>query len=151
SMRVRGAVTCAGVTTEFKGTGHRDHSWGPRDWAAAHRWRWLCGQVDNFAFNAMYLTVAGTHVTNGYVWADGQCAPVDSVELETTFDDTGLAGREIRLRLTANGKQHEIEGEVLANVPLPIDGKGFRTMYNVGRTRYRYGSRIGYGAAEFLE
>ena len=151
SMMVRGTIIFGGETFTFDGTGHRDHSWGPRDWAPAHRWRWLCGQMDGFAFNAMYMTIAGTHVTNGYVWTDGTCSPVEALELETTFDDTGLAGRGIRLRLTAGGKRHDVEGEVFANVPLPIHGKDFFAMYNVGRTRYRCGTRTGYGAAEFLE
>jgi hypothetical protein len=151
SMQVRGSITIGGERLPFDGTGHRDHSWGPRDWSAAHRWRWLCGQMDGFAFNAMYLTIAGTHVTNGYVWCDGRCTPLQALELESTFDRTGLAGRDIRLRLTAAGVRYDIEGEVLANVPLPIAGRGFSSMYNVGRARYRYATHTGYGAAEFLE
>lgn len=151
SMQVRGSITIGGERLPFEGTGHRDHSWGPRDWSAAHRWRWLCGQMDGFAFNAMYLTIAGTHVTNGYVWSGGRCTPLQALELENTFDDTGLAGRDIRLRLTAAGVRYDIEGEVLTNVPLPIVGRGFSSMYNVGRARYQYATHAGYGAAEFLE
>ncbi len=151
SMQVRGSITIAAEQLPFDGTGHRDHSWGPRDWSAAHRWRWLSGQMDGFAFNAMYLTIAGTHVTNGYVWCDGCCTPLQALELESTLDSTGLAGRDIRLRLTAAGVRYDIEGEVLANVPLPIAGRGFSSMYSVGRARYRCGTRTGYGVAEFLE
>ena len=151
SMRVRGTITLAGRTLAFDGTGHRDHSWGPRDWGLSERWRWLSGQLDGLAFNAMYLTIAGTHVTNGYVWSGGRSAPLDDLRLETTFDETGLAGRTVSLELAAGGVRHAIVGDVLMNVPLPIVGDRFRTMYNVGRTRYRSGDNVGYGVAEFLE
>jgi hypothetical protein len=151
SMRVSGSGAFNGEHWTFEGSGHRDHSWGPRDWAPSERWRWLTGQMEGFAFNAMYLTIAGTHVTNGYVWHNGRCSPVDQLRLDSTFDDTGRAGRDLLLELTAAGETHLITGEVLLNVPLPITGPRFSTMYNVGRTRYRCGDRVGYGVAEFLE
>ena len=151
SVRVRGTITIEGKRFDVDGTGHRDHSWGLRDFGLAQRWRWLSGQMDGLAFNAMYLTIAGTHVTNGYVWRDGRCAPLDDLHLETTFDETGLAGREVRLELTSAGDRLTITGDVLMNVPLPITGHGFSTMYNIGWTRYRCGDRVGYGVAEFLE
>ena len=151
SVVVRGSIAVNGERFAFDGTGHRDHSWGLRDWAPSQRWRWMTGQMDGLAFNAMYLTIAGTHVTNGYVWRAGRCAAVDDLRLDNTFDDSGLAGRELRLELTAGGERVLITGEVFLNVPLPIIGETYSTMYNIGRTRYRCGDRAGYGVAEFLE
>jgi hypothetical protein len=151
SMCVSGSCSFDGEQWALDGSGHRDHSWGPRDWAPSERWRWLTGQMEGLAFNAMYLTIAGTHVTNGYVWHNGRCSPVDQVRLDSTFDERGRAGRDMLLELTAAGETHLIIGEVLLNVPLPITGPGFSTMYNIGRTRYRCGDRVGYGVAEFLE
>jgi hypothetical protein len=151
SMSIRGSVTLDGRTESFIGGGHRDHSWGLRDWSPSHRFRWLTCQMDGLAFNAMYLTIAGTHVTNGYVWRDGVCTPVDELRLENSFDDTGLAGRDLYLELSSGGRQLRVTGHVFLNVPLPIVGPGFSTMYNIGRTRYQCGDKIGYGVAEFLE
>jgi hypothetical protein len=151
SVVVRGSIAVNGEPFPFDGTGHRDHSWGRRDWAPSERWRWMTGQMDGLAFNAMYLTIAGTHVTNGYVWRGGLPAAVDELRLDNTFDGSGLAGRELRLELTAGGERVLITGEVFLNVPLPIVGKTYSTMYNIGRTRYRCGDRAGYGVAEFLE
>ncbi|HMB80516.1 MAG TPA: hypothetical protein VKI43_10645 [Vicinamibacterales bacterium] len=151
SMIVRGSVVIDGEPLDFDGTGHRDHSWGPRDWMPSERWRWLTGEVDGMAFNAMYLTIAGSHVTNGYVWKDGRFASVDQLRLESTFDDTGLGARTLSAELTAGGVTYAITGETLMNVPLPIVGDHFFTIYNVGRTRYRCGDRTGWGVAEFVE
>lgn len=151
SLAVRGAVVVNRAATGIDGTGHRDHSWGVRDWSILRRMRWLSGQMSGLAFNVVYISVPGSHVTNGYVCEDGRVAPVDIVRLATTFTDDGLAGRTIGLELGAGGRQYHIAGEVLLNVPLPIDGPGFSTMYTVGRTRYTCGDRTGYGVAEFLE
>jgi hypothetical protein len=151
SMVVHGTITLNGQKHPFNGTGHRDHSWGLRDWSLSPRFRWLSGQVEGLAFNAMYLTVAGTHATNGYVCHNGRCAPVDELRLESSFDDTGLGGRHLSLELSSGGERFSIMGDVFLNVPLPIVGPGFHTMYTVGRTRYQWGDRVGYGVAEFLE
>jgi hypothetical protein len=151
SMRIEGTMKIGTEEFPFAGSGHRDHSWGLRDWMPSHRWRWLTGQMDDFAFNAMYLTIAGTHVINGYVWHDGRCDAVDDLQLDYSFDETGMAGRDICAVLTAGGQKFVVTGFVDQNVPLPIKGPGFSTMYNIGRTRYRFGNRVGYGVAEFLE
>lgn len=151
SVNVVGTVHMAGEPFVIEGSGHRDHSWGPRDWAPAERWRWLTGQFDGMAFNAMYMTIAGTHVTNGYVWTGGACVPIDDLHLDATFDEEGLAGRTISLELSAGGVRHTVTGDVLVNVPLPITGPRFSTRYTIGRTRYRCGDRVGCGVAEFLE
>jgi hypothetical protein len=151
SMRVRGEVTIAGARFACDGGGHRDHSWGPRDWGTLQHMRWLTGQMDGLAFNAVYITLAGSSVTNGYVWLEGESRPVDRLLLENTFDASGRAGREVCLTLGAGGRELTIRGDVLVNVPLPIAGDGTSTLYTVGWTKYRCGDRTGYGVAEFLE
>lgn len=151
SMRVSGTVAFDGDRAAFDGTGHRDHSWGLRDWSILQHLRWLSGQMDGFAFNAVYMTIAGTHVTNGYVWRDGRCTAVDEVQLENSFDAGGRAARDVRLMLRAGGEHVVITGDVLLNVPLPINSPGTSSTYTVGRTRFRCGDRTGYGVAEFLE
>jgi hypothetical protein len=151
SLRVRGTIVVGDRVMVIDGGGHRDHSWGLRHWGVMPRLRWLTGQMEEFAFNAVYLTIAGSHVINGYVWHDARCTAVDGLALRTTFDDTNLAGREVSLDLFTGGERFHVEGDVVTNVPLPIEGKDFRTMYTVGRTRYRFDGRAGWGVAEFLE
>jgi hypothetical protein len=151
SMRVRGDVTIDGQRVAFDGSGHRDHSWGLRDWGTLQHMRWLTGQMPGFAFNAVYITLAGSSITNGYVWMDGEARPVDRVRLENTFDASGLAARDVRLTLGTGDREVVVTGDVLVNVPLPLDGRGTSTLYTVGWTRYRCGDRTGYGVAEFLE
>jgi hypothetical protein len=151
SMQVRGEIVVAGERHRFDGSGHRDHSWGLRDWGALQHMRWLTGQLDGLAFNAVYITLAGSSVTNGYLWVDGGTEHVSEVRLENSFDASGLAARDVALTLRAGEREVVVEGSVLRNVPLPLGGDGTSTIYTVGWTRYRCGGRTGYGVAEFLE
>lgn len=151
SMTVRGEITVDGVRYEVDGSGHRDHSWGRRDWAPSERWRWITGQVDDVAFSAMYLTVAGTHVVNGFVRENDRIALVDALSLQNSFDSSGFGARTLTLGLDAGGKSYTIAGEVSDNLSLPIDGERSRSQYTIGRTRFWIGDRVGHGVAEFLE
>lgn len=112
--------------------------------------RGLSDQMNGLALNTMYMTVAGSHVINGYVCRAGECALEADVQLRTTFDDTRLAGREVALQLSAVDSRLEID-DVLLNVPLLNQSHASSTMHTVGWTRYRCGDRTGYGVAEFLE
>ena len=43
-MRVSGSIKIGNREISFAGSGHRDHSWGLRDWAAPRLWTWLTCQ-----------------------------------------------------------------------------------------------------------
>lgn len=151
SMTVRGSITVDGFKYEVDGSGHRDHSWGRRDWAPSERWRWITGQIGDVAFSAMYLTVAGTHVVNGFVRDGDRVALVDRLSLKNSFEPSGFGARTLTLDLDAGDKRYAIAGEVSDNLSLPIDGERSRSQYTIGRTRFRLGDRVGHGVAEFLE
>jgi hypothetical protein len=148
---VRGSVAIDGERYAFDGSGHRDHSWGPRDYMPSERWRWLTGQMDGFAFNAMYLTIAGSHVINGYVWNGDDCLPVEHLQLAMTFEDGGGTARDLVAHLTAGGMTHVITGDVDLNVSASLAGPHYSSVYTIGRATYRCGTRCGYGAVEMVE
>lgn len=58
--RVRGTVTLRGQSIPVDAVGHRDHSWGVRDWAGPANWKWITALAAGddgagglrFAFNA---------------------------------------------------------------------------------------------------
>ena len=45
SGRARGSLKLGARTIGFDTTGHRDHSWGTRDWHAAQHWKWVQAQA----------------------------------------------------------------------------------------------------------
>jgi hypothetical protein len=86
--RVKGTLRLGNKTIAFEGTGHRDHSWGTRDWIPFQQYEWFVGQagkdisVHFWRFNAL-----GKEHVRGYVFKDGLMARVDTVKVDVTYDD----------------------------------------------------------------
>lgn len=96
AARVTGELVLDGRRIPFDTTGHRDHSWGTRDWASMQDWKWVSAQtVDGSAqLNVMVLHARGETTVHGYVVVDGELSPVASVRTKADFDrnwwQTGL-------------------------------------------------------------
>lgn len=87
SCRVRGTVEVDGRTIEVDTTGHRDHSWGTRDWDVVQDWKWISGQAqDGTAFNVMRLHAGGDDYVCGYVLRDGVVVPAVDVRAAVDYD-----------------------------------------------------------------
>lgn len=72
-------------------TGHRDHSWGSRDWTAFLNYRWFQGQVGaDISVHFWHLHALGETKLYGYVFKDGVMAQISdldfSCEQDSNFD-----------------------------------------------------------------
>ncbi|MFI7167155.1 hypothetical protein ACIBM3_32365 [Rhodococcus erythropolis] len=71
----------------FDTTGHRDHSWGQRDWTAIHQYRWVNVQVgSDVAINFLEGSALDQHYDLGYVDRDGEQSPIVRVEVDIERD-----------------------------------------------------------------
>ncbi|HEY1974073.1 MAG TPA: hypothetical protein VGH89_39410 [Pseudonocardia sp.] len=88
SGRVTGELTLNGRTIPFDTTGHRDHSWGTRDWDAIQDWKWVSAQVgSDIGINVMQLHARGETTRHGYVYRDGALAAVREVRARAEYDE----------------------------------------------------------------
>jgi hypothetical protein len=88
SARLTGTLTLHGREIPFDTTGHRDHSWGTRDWDAIQDWRWVSAQVDDdLALNVMVMHARGETTVHGYVLAGGELSAVERVRTRVGYDD----------------------------------------------------------------
>lgn len=88
AARVSGELILDGRTIAFDTTGHRDHSWGTRDWNAMQDWKWVSAQTaDGTALNVMVLHARGETTYHGYVFRDGQLAPVTHARTRARYDN----------------------------------------------------------------
>lgn len=88
SGRCRGSITLADRVIEFNTTGHRDHSWGVRDWKAFLNYRWFEAQVgDKVAVHFWHLYAAGNTELLGYVVKDSLMAEVTDIVIDWEHDD----------------------------------------------------------------
>jgi hypothetical protein len=150
--KVTGTITVGGEKREIAGSGHRDHSWGVRDWSAPSAWTWLTSQFgDEMAFNLSRVAIESVDVFNGFLCYGGRNHPVRRAELETEFEDDGLTQKVVRFRFEdVGGRTIEVEGDVLTVIPLDLHSRGHDTIVNEGLARYRWEGREAYGIAEYL-
>ncbi|WP_232868370.1 DUF7064 domain-containing protein [Pseudonocardia kujensis] len=87
SGRIHGTLAWNGERIEFDGPGHRDQSWGTRDWDAIHHYKWLAVAGEDISCNLMVTMAHGELDTNGYVYRDGQQSPVTSAQVTTGWGE----------------------------------------------------------------
>jgi hypothetical protein len=154
--RVRGRIVVDGTEWQVDGFGLRDRSWGPRYWQGPLYYRWLTMNfgADHGIAAAFTKRRDGGELQGGYVYErDRPNRALGRVEV-----DTGYAGDEklhsaVRARLhpADGGAPLEIEGRVLAMVPLRNRGNDVTTRIAEGLTEWRWGDRVGYGWSEYLD
>ncbi|MBC2637620.1 MULTISPECIES: hypothetical protein [unclassified Rhodococcus (in: high G+C Gram-positive bacteria)] len=63
--RIVGTLVWRGKTYEFDGPGHRDQSWGTRDWDAIHHYKWIAASGDDCSTNLMWTMAEGKWTSTG--------------------------------------------------------------------------------------
>lgn len=150
--RVTGVMKIDGVEHPVEGRGHRDHSWGVRDWSAPRAWTWLTSQFgDELAFNLSRVAIKSVDIFNGFVCRDGKNYPVRRAELRTEFEEDGTTQKSLAFSLEdTSGKVIEVAGRVLTVIPLDLRSRGHATMVNEALAEYEWEGRKAYGIAEYL-
>jgi len=69
--------------------GHRDHSWGLRDWRMPVHWKWLSAYTPGAetALNLWIWQAKGEQGIAGYIAKDGVVHPVTSITEKTSYDE----------------------------------------------------------------
>lgn len=108
---VKGTLTLGDRRIDFDTTGHRDHSWGARDWMAFHHYKWVNVQAGaDVAVNFLYALAMDREYQLGYVYRDGEQSPVTIIEAHVERDDDLYAYTSARFVLTDEmGRVTEIE------------------------------------------
>lgn len=113
--RVRGRLV-GDRTVDFDTTGHRDHSWGTRDWMAFHHYKWVNVQsspevgAGAIAVNFMHGLAMDRQYELGYVFRDGEQSPVARIVADVERDDEFYTYRSARFVVTdEKGRETVIE------------------------------------------
>ena len=93
SGRATGRLVLNGKAIDFDTTGHRDHSWGTRDWRTMQHYKWFEGQAGpDISVHFWELQALGRTELRGYVFKDGLMAEVSDLtvawEHDTDFRQT---------------------------------------------------------------
>jgi hypothetical protein len=89
SCLVSGTVRLGERTIKVQASGgHRDHSWGARDWNMLQHWKWINATADDgSSLHVMIMDVKGERLVNGYINRDGTVSPIVAAEAKAKLDD----------------------------------------------------------------
>lgn len=122
SGRATGRLTLNGREIAFDTTGHRDHSWGTRDWRAMQHYKWFEGQAGpDVSVHFWQLQALGRTELRGYVFKDGLMAEVTDVAIDWEHDNEF---RQIQYDFTLQdeaGRTTSVSVDVFAHYPLIPD------------------------------
>ncbi|MCJ7745873.1 MAG: hypothetical protein MUP40_06250 [Actinobacteria bacterium] len=150
--RCSGAIKIGDREIPFAGSGHRDHSWGVRDWSAPRLWTWLtCQFGDELAFNLSRVAIDSVDIFNGFLVRGGRNYPVRRAELSTEFEENGRTQKKMRFTMEdSGGFTIDVTGDVRTVIPLDLRSRGHSTLVNEALAEYRWGEKVAYGIAEYL-
>jgi hypothetical protein len=122
SGRINGTLRIGDRTIAIDTYGHRDHSWGTRDWGALHFYRWLQAQASgDMSVHFWEFYALGERQLRGYVVKDGLMAEITDLALTWQGDDK-LNHKAFQCAITDEaGRQTRVEAEVFGIYPLRAD------------------------------
>jgi len=69
---------------QVNSTGHRDHSWGSRDWVLIDGWNWVCCQSKDFTMNCARAHAFGQYFEHGFISTADAQEKITKVEVVKT-------------------------------------------------------------------
>lgn len=147
---VEGTIRIGGQTRRVEALGHRDKSWGVRDWASITGWEWLTAQFGpDFAFNATLALLAGSDDPAGFVFRDGENRAVTAIDVDYTFGRVPQVPESARIFLRDEcGTTYAITATAIAQVPLVKKGLFLQETYARFETVVDGVHRHGHGVLE---
>jgi hypothetical protein len=161
-QRVTGELVVDGERFELEGTGLRDHSWGPRDYAQIGSTVWVHGQFPGSRRAFMAVYVAGQPPRPPFAYAvvsDGRSiAPVTATGIEPRAR-RAQADEPYAFELTGPDGVASIRAEILTSIDMafigPMEialgthrGADINHAYVESFTRFEWDGEIGYGATD---
>ncbi|RKR74371.1 DUF7064 domain-containing protein [Frondihabitans australicus] len=124
--RVTGTLTVGDRAQELGPLGHRDHSWGLRDWRAPQHWKWFVAYTADGAraVNGWIWQARGEWGFAGYVFRDGALVPVARIEQRTTYTDAMEQQRLVATLHDVVGGRTALELDAFGILPLPDERSG---------------------------
>jgi hypothetical protein len=153
---VKGKVTFKdGTEREIAGFGHRDHSWGVRDWINIDEWYWTSVQFDNgdLALNSWLNVVGENQYVHGFLSrADGNI-PITGIQAETKFQKENPQSPQSAIFSLSdgNGNEYQLEAETVYVITLPQTSEAGTCYIYETISKFKMDGEVGYGVAEYLK
>jgi|SRR6516165_4267089 hypothetical protein len=122
---IKGFLEFGGRRISFDRIGHRDHSWGVRNWGVPQHWKWFIA-----------YTPDGSHIVNGWIWIargewgfggyivrDGELLPISHIRHHAEYDADMTQRRLTAELVDVRGRSTSLLLERFGVVKLPSNDK----------------------------
>jgi hypothetical protein len=138
-------------TIDFEVLGHRDHSWGVRDWVYIDKWNWISAQFDDQTVNIARIDVKGHLLIGGFVSTKKGNKRVENVEIETETEEDGKTPKSSTFTITdQDGKVITVISSTRHSIHLPQPTQFGVTEVFEQIADFEMGSKKGEGISEYL-
>ena len=133
--------------------GHRDHSWGTRDWVNIDKWNWVTGQFDDFTVNAWRVEALDKVLKSGFIsTADGN-EPVTDVEVVTEYGigKNERAPKSSVFKLKTPTRQITLESTTWKSLRLVRPSEGGIVEIYEQIAKFKMNRKVGVGISEYMD
>lgn len=152
-MKVKGTVIIkkTNETRKIDCFGHRDHSWGTRDWISIDRWNWISAQFEDKTINIARIEVFGKILQSGFISTKAGNTAVKKVEVTTKTKEDGKTPVSSTFILTdEKGKKTTVVSNTIKSLSLPLPSpKGVTEIFEQIST-FTCAGKEGDGISEYL-
>ena len=147
SGRITGTLQIGDRVIPIDTFGHRDHSWGTRDWGALHYYRWLQAQAGpDTSVHFWEFYALGQRQVRGYVSKAGLMAEITQLDV-TWQGDAQFNHTAFQCQITDEaGRQTSVDAKVFGVYPLHPDPN---FVLNEGAAEIQIDGSAGSGWLEF--
>ncbi|MBA7536325.1 hypothetical protein ES705_28588 [subsurface metagenome] len=148
-MKKKGEVI---ETRTIKGFGHRDHSWGVREWGGIDSWNWVVAQFEDETINFYKAKALGEVKQDGIIYSKGaDNIRITNIEVTTkTKENEKTPVSSIFIITDENGKKRTIESKTIFSQYLPLPSeKGLTEVYEQVAI-FTFNGKEGDGISEYL-
>ncbi len=153
---VKGTFTFKdGTKRQIDGFGHRDHSWGVRNWVHIDEWYWLSVQFENgkIALNAWLNKIGDKKYIHGFISSADQNIAIQTIEAKKRSQDENSrnpSSAVFKLE-DKNGENYTLKAETIYLITLPQSSKeGICNIYET-ISKFDLNGEVGFGVAEYLK
>jgi hypothetical protein len=118
--QVTGSLVVGDRRITFDRPGHRDHSWGVRDWGVPQHWKWFVAYTaSGRAVNGWIWIARGEWGCAGYVVDNGVTVPIARIEQQADYHDDMTQRRLVADVIDVDGGRTRVEFDSFGVIKLP--------------------------------
>ena len=122
SGRTSGVLRLRGREIVIDGFGHRDHSWGQRNWNPFLEWKWMnaASHDGSTSVHCFLYNVKGEIFTNGYTNRNGVVTPIIQGAAKAELDENLTHRRIVGRFVDESGSEMNLDARFAAGWSMPI-------------------------------